>query len=202
MGGTTGSGNRASLPRRRKPLKTPDSGGYAGTRRRVHWKALERFSVQREPHGSCESRQTGSLASGSVEDPGAPVRRGMVRPAAEDSSVRGDSGGESRRDGPEVMCSEGGLERPGTMAMEPGRAGSSVFEPAELATSYSSEFEADEHRGRKDARGAETRLWPDRSKGLSSRNPVSGSGPSVSARLRREQTVEGVKNPEGGRCRV
>jgi len=88
------------------------------------------------------------------------------------------------------------------MAMEPGRVGSSVFEPAELATSYSSEFEADEHRGRKDAVDAETRPGPTDRKVSSSRNPVSGSGPSVSARLRREQTVEGVRNPEGGRCRA
>jgi hypothetical protein len=31
---------------------------------------------------------------------------------------------------------------------------------------------------------------------------MSGSGPSVSARSRREQTVEGVRNPEDGRCRA
>jgi len=59
----------------------------------------------------------------------------------------GKSGSESPCDGPEVMCFEGGLASLGTMAMEPGRMGSSALEPAELATSYSSEFEADEHRG-------------------------------------------------------
>jgi hypothetical protein len=33
-------------------------------------------------------------------------------------------------------------------------------------------------------------------------NPMSGSGPSVSARPEGEQTVEGVRNPEDGRLRV
>jgi hypothetical protein len=74
-----------------------------------------------------------------------------------DEAREGTSGGESPCDGSGMMCSEGGLERLGTMAMEPGRAGSSVFEPAELATSYSSEFEADEHRRRKGAADAATR---------------------------------------------
>jgi len=88
------------------------------------------------------------------------------------------------------------------MAMEPGRTGSSAFEPAELATSYSSEFEGDEHRRQRGAADAETRLGLAVRKVSSSENPMSGSGPSVSARLRREQTVEGVKNPEDGECRV
>ena len=100
------------------------------------------------------------------------------------------------------MCFVGGLERPGTMAMELGRAGSSVFEPAELATSYSSEFEAVEHRRRKGAVDAETRPGLTVRKVSSSWNPMSGSGPSVSARSRREQTVGGVENPEDGQCRV
>jgi hypothetical protein len=100
------------------------------------------------------------------------------------------------------MCFEGGLERPGTVATEPGRAGSSALEPAELATSYSSEFEADEHRGREGARDAETRPGPTVRKDFSSQNPMSGSGPSESARPKREQPVEGAKDPEGGPCRV
>jgi len=88
------------------------------------------------------------------------------------------------------------------MAMEPGRKGSSVFEPAELATSYSSEFEGVEHHRQRDAADAETRLGLAVRKVSSSGNPMSGSGPSVSARLRREQTVEGVRNPEDGQCRA
>jgi hypothetical protein len=39
-------------------------------------------------------------------------------------------------------------------------------------------------------------------KSLRSENPRSGSGPSVSAKSEGEQTVEGVRNPEDGRCRA
>jgi hypothetical protein len=39
-------------------------------------------------------------------------------------------------------------------------------------------------------------------KSVTSENPRSGSGPSVSARPEGEQTVEGVRNPEDGRCRA
>jgi len=39
-------------------------------------------------------------------------------------------------------------------------------------------------------------------KGVTSKNPMSGSGPSGSARPEGEQTVEGVRDPEDGRCRV
>jgi len=88
------------------------------------------------------------------------------------------------------------------MAMEPGRAGSSVLEPAELATSYSSEFEAVEHRGREDAADAATRLGLPVRKDSARMNPRGGSGPSESARPEREQSVEGARNPEDGRCRV
>jgi hypothetical protein len=84
----------------------------------------------------------------------------------------------------------------------PGYRSSSVWEAAELSTSYSSEFETVEHRGRKDMRGAATRLSPRTRKGFASENPMSGSGPSVSARREGEQTVEGVRNPEDGWCRA
>ena len=43
---------------------------------------------------------------------------------------------------------------------------------------------------------------PDHSKEPCERNPMSGSGPSVSARSEGEQPVEGVRNPEDGRCRA
>jgi len=60
------------------------------------------------------------------------------------------SGGESPCDGPGMMCSVGGL-----LTLEPRTRdqigqGSSVWEAVELSTSYSSEFEAVEHHGRKD----------------------------------------------------
>jgi hypothetical protein len=51
-------------------------------------------------------------------------------------------------------------------------------------------------------RGAATRPGLTARKSLASKNPMSGSGPSESARLKGEQPVEGVRNPEDGRCRV
>jgi hypothetical protein len=80
--------------------------------------------------------------------------------------------------------------------------GSSAFKAAELSTSYSSEFEAVEHCGRKGARDAATRPGLSARKSRTSENPMSGSGPSESARPEGEQTVEGVRNPEDGVCRV
>jgi len=76
------------------------------------------------------------------------------------------------------------------------------LETAELSTSYSSEFEAVEHRGRRGARDTATCLSPDARKSSASENPMSGSGPSVSTRSEGEQPVEGVRNPEDGRCRA
>jgi hypothetical protein len=164
------------------------------------------FRMQQEPHGSC-GPLVGPLVCGSVEDPGAPARRIMVRPDVEGSSARGDERGRKllRRPGNDVL--RRGFEDSGTTAVEPERAGSSALESAELSTSYSSEFEVVEHRGREGA-GVSRRSdasvhdgLPGR-KSLSSENPMSGSGPSVSARPGGDQTVEGVRNPEDGRCRV
>jgi hypothetical protein len=39
-------------------------------------------------------------------------------------------------------------------------------------------------------------------KSLANKNPMSGSGPSESARREGDQTVEGVRNPEDGRFRA
>jgi len=91
-----------------------------------------------------------------------------------------------------------GLESSGTTAVEPGRRSSSAFEAAELSTSYSSEFEAVEHRGRKGRETCGNVRRPCVRKSYSSGNPMSGSGPSVSARREGEQTVEGARNPEDG----
>jgi hypothetical protein len=121
---------------------------------------------------------------------------------AEDSSVRGDQRGRKplRRPGNGVL--RRGLEDPGTTYVEPVRAGSSVFKAVELSTSYSSEFETVKHHGRRDAAGAAMRHGLPVRKGLAGENLMSGSGPSVSARPEGEQAVEGVRNPEDGRCRV
>jgi len=139
---------------------------------------------------------------GQAKHPGAPVRRVMVRPDAEGSSARGDQQGRKplRRSGMHVL--RRGLRGSGTTAVGPGRNGSSVFEAAELSTSYSSESEAVEHRRREDAADAARRHGPTVRKDFESENPMSGSGPSVSARPEGEQTVEGVRNPEDGRSRV
>jgi hypothetical protein len=80
--------------------------------------------------------------------------------------------------------------------------GSSVFKSAELSTSYSSEFEAVEYRGREDAAGAAMHHGLSARKGVQSENPRSGSGPSESARPEGEQPVVGVRNPEDGKCRA
>lgn len=86
--------------------------------------------------------------------------------------------------------------------MEPGWEGSSASESAELSTSYSSEFEAVEHRRRRGAAGAATHHGRPIRKGCKSKNPMSGSGPSVSARRKGEEPAERVRDPEGGTCRV
>jgi hypothetical protein len=126
----------------------------------------------------------------------------MVRPDAEDSSTRGDQRGRKplRRLGDHVL--RRGLAGSGTTAVEPGRAGSSALEATELSTSYSSEFEAVEHRGREGARDAATRLGPTARKSSTSENPRSGSGPSESARPEGEEPVEAARNREDGTCRV
>jgi len=84
--------------------------------------------MQREPHGSCGSHVE-PLVPGSVENPGAPTRSGMVRPAAEGGSARGETGARaSGRSGDDVL--RRGFERPGTTAVGPGWTGSSP--PARL----------------------------------------------------------------------
>jgi len=100
------------------------------------------------------------------------------------------------------MCSVGGSK-----TLEPrtwnqiGRAQVSWM-PWSFRTSYSSEFEAAEHHGREDAADAAMRHGLPARKSLASENPKSGSGPSVPARPEGEQAVEGVRNPEDGRCQA
>jgi len=79
--------------------------------------------------------------------------------------------------------------------------GSSAKESAELPTSYSSEFEAVEHRRRMGAADAATHHGPAIRKSLARANPRSGRGPSESSRPEGEETVEGARNPEDGTCR-
>jgi hypothetical protein len=157
------SGNRVGLRRGRKPLKTSNSVRYAGTGRSEHWKALERLpDAARTPWESRVSSEIRWIPDG-PKTLGRQFDAVWFAQPQRTQAREGTSGGESSCDGPGLMCSEGGLERLGTVATEPGRAGSSAFEPAELATSYSSEFEAVEQRRRKGAADAETRPGlPDR----------------------------------------
>jgi len=110
--------------------------------------------------------------------------------------------GEGLCDIPRMMCSEGGSD-----ALEPrpwdqnGQAQVS-WSLRSLQTSYSSEFEAVEHRGREGAAGAAMHHGLSVRKSIASENPMSGSGPSESARPEGEQPVEGAKNPEDGLCRA
>jgi len=157
--------------------------------------------MQYKPHGSCGSLED-PLVLESVENPGAPARSIMVRPGASGSSARGDERGRKppRRIEDDVL--RRGFGGSGTTAVEPDRAGSSAKESAELSPSYSSEFEVAKHRGREGAAGAATHHGLPARKGLADENPRSGSGPSVSATPEGEQPVEGVRNPEDGRCRA
>jgi hypothetical protein len=99
--------------------------------------------------------------------------------------------------------SEGGSEVLEPRPWDQGRWARVLLSAAELPTSYSSEFEAVEHRGRQSHGGRRKTSRPFRPKGLcESENPMSGSGPSESARCRREKTVETVRDREDGRCRA
>jgi len=95
-----------------------------------------------------------------------------------------------------------GLGGSGTTAVEPGWKGSSAFESAELADLVFLRVRgcgAPQTKGRRDAathHGLSIRKSSPR------QNPMSGSGPSVSARPEGEEPVEGAKNPEDGTCRV
>jgi len=201
MEGTCAAGDRCGRLSGETP-RTSDSAGYAGTwRRQAPGRRQNVFRMQRKPHGSCGSLEDPPVP-GLAEDPGVPARRVMARPDAEGRSTRGDQRRRKplRRPGDHEL--RRGLEGSGTTAVEPGRAGSSALEAAELSISYSSEFETVEHRGREGARGAATRLGLSARKGPMRENPRSGSGPSVSARLEGEQPVEGVRNPKDGWCRA
>jgi hypothetical protein len=201
MEGTTAAGDRGGRLEG-ETLRTSSSAGYAGTWwSRTPEGARTSSGCSMNPMGAADLQQIRWFpdrpntlrcrldASWFAQTPRARAREGT-------------SGSESPCDVPGMMCFEGGLPGSGTTAVEPGRKGTSAFEAAELSTSYSSEFETVEHRGRRGARDAATRFRPIRSKEPESENPRSGSGPSESARPEGEQPVEGVRNPEDGRCRA
>jgi hypothetical protein len=111
------------------------------------------------------------LVSAPVEDPGVPVRRVMVRPDAKDESTRGDCEGESRRDGAEMMSSGGDSEALGPRPWNQGSEAQVPWSLRSLQPSYSSEFEAVEHRGREGAAGVATHHGLPVRKSFSRRTP-------------------------------
>jgi hypothetical protein len=160
------------------------------------------FRMQQEPHGSCGSlRRSAGFRAG--ERPwGAEFEASWFAQTRRTQACEGTSGSESSCDRPGMMCFEGGSD-----ALEPrpwnqnGRA-QVPWRPRSFQTSYSSEFEAAKHRGQEGAAGAAMHHGLPVRKSVASENPMSGSGPSVSARLEGDQTVEGARNPEDGRRRT
>jgi hypothetical protein len=165
-----------------------------------HREAPERLPMQHEPQGSCGS-PVDPLVSGLVKHPGAPARRIMVRPDAEGKACGGNSGGESPCDGPGMMCSVGGPKALEPRTWDQIGQGSSVWEAVELSDLVFLRVRGCRAPRTKGHRDAAMRHGLPVRKSLCGENPMSGSGPSVSAKSEGEQTVEGVRNPEDGRRR-
>ncbi len=116
-----------------------------------HRKAPERLpDAARTPWKLRISRRSAGFRVGQRPWGAGPTHRGVRKTLAETPRTQareGTSGGESSRDGSEVMRFEGGSEALEPRPWNQGGMGSSVWESSELSTSYSSEFEAVEHRG-------------------------------------------------------
>jgi len=114
----------------------------------------------------------------------------------------GTSWGESPGDSPGMLCSGGGS---GALEPRPWNQGGRAQVPTRLRSSRSRIPQSSRLQGTADegAQGARQRVsGPTVLKGPSSENPMSGSGPSESARPEGEQTVEGVRNPGDGWSRA
>jgi hypothetical protein len=170
MEGTFAAGNRGG----RLPGETPGtsgSAGYAGTwRRRALEGARTSSGCSTNPMGAADLSKIRRFP-GWLNTLGCRSDASWFAQTLRTQAREGTSGGESPCDGPGIMSFGGELQDSGTTAVGPGRMGSSALEAAELSTSYSSEFETVEHRGREGARGAATRLWPRRPKGSCEREP-------------------------------
>jgi hypothetical protein len=175
----------SDVRRRELPDKPPTFADPPGSVEEGIGRRQSVFRVPQKPHGSCGSL-VDPLVRESVEDPGAPARCVMVRPDATGRSAGGDGADESPCHGSGMTGFVEGLESPGTTAVEPEREGSSVF-PTEEAVDHALARVRGRRApepGRRSGHGDVSRPPPP--KGRSSRNPRSGSGPSVPAR------------PEGG----
>ncbi len=194
----TGPGD---LRRRELPDQPPTSAGPPGSEEEGIGRRQSVFRVPQKPHGS-----RGSLVdppvSESVKDPGAPARCVMVRQDVSGRSAGGDGADESPCHGLGMMGFVEGLESPGTTAVEPVRKGSSVFKAKEAVDHVLARVRGRRapESGRRSGHGDVSR--PPRSKGRLSRNPRSGSGPSVPARPEGEQAVEGARNSADGPWRA
>jgi hypothetical protein len=158
MEGSRGPGNRGGRPegaqasenlRPAMGMPVPVGG--------EHWKAPERLrSAAETPREQRVSSRSAGSRAGQTPWGADPTRRGSPRRTGE-KAREGTSVGESPCDGSGITCFEGGLGCPGTMAMEPGRRGSSASAGPERPTSYSSEFEDWTHRGQGGAADVATR---------------------------------------------
>jgi hypothetical protein len=157
------------------------------------------FRMQQEPQGSCGSLESRWLPDRS-NTPGCRVRSVMVRPDAEGRSTRGEERRRKplRRSGGDVL--RRGLGGSGTTAVEPGRMGSSVFESAELSTSYSSEFEAVEHRRRKDAGVRQRTTAPPLERASRARTPGAAADLACPRGRREINPLWGRKTPRTDRA--
>jgi len=165
----------------------------------VHRKAPERLPDAAET--PWESRISSRSVGPGSEDPEVPIRRVAVRRGAEDESTRGDVRARAR-----ATVRGGALRRGATTSWNHGRGtragglkGAGTFGTHDLIPSKVRGRGAPRAMARS-RRGNASR--PHRSKGSRSRNPMSGSGCHVPAKVERAQTVEGAKNPADGSCRV
>jgi hypothetical protein len=132
------------------PLKTSGSDGHAGAcRSGAPGGAGASSGSSKNPMEAADLQQIRRFAVGErpwgagSKHHGSPRRRGLKR-------ARGRAGAKALATAADDVLRRG-LGGSGTTAVEPEWAGSSALESAELSTSYSSEYEAVEHRGREGA---------------------------------------------------
>jgi hypothetical protein len=202
MEGTCGAGDCVGRPEGVKPRKLPAPTGMPVPVGVEHWKAPERLpDAARTPWKLRISRRSAGFRAG--ETPwGAEFEASWFAQTRRTQACEGTSGSESSCDRPGMMCFEGGSEALEPRPWNQNWRAQVPWSPQSFQTSYSSEFEAAKHCGQEGAAGAAMHHGLPFRKSVPSENPMSGSGPSVSARPEGEQTVEGARNPEDGRCRT
>jgi hypothetical protein len=177
-----------------------------------HWKAPERLPDAAEtPWELRVSRRSAGLRVGERPWGAGPTRHGLrvtaLARTPRAQAREGTSRGESLGDGSAMMCSEGGSEalepRPWNQGGGAQATGSPRSFRPRIPQSSRLHRTGDERKQRSSKRSdARRRHGPSVRKSLTSKNPMSGSGPSVSARPEGDQSVEGARNPEDGRRRA